>query len=151
MKPVKIVFFIALSIIIFIQGLSAQNNAGNSKTKGIIIKHIQNIKNNNPVPNSSVYFGYFDIIKSVWVTEKETTDAAGIANFKIPLRDDGSSYCFIYSISESEFGKILDKAKSKKILLQRIPAMDKGDYLEIWVDDNNMTERKKGMVQLWSE
>lgn len=150
MNKIKIILLIAVSIFLTTNRIIAQDS-DQIATKDIKIKYVEDINADKAISNSLIFLAYLDINNSTWKTNKIKTNTTGFAKFKVPLRESGDSYAFIYATNEEDFNEKLTKAKDGKIYLWKIPADDNIKYLEIWIDKNKMSSNKVGSVQMCTE
>jgi hypothetical protein len=117
--------------------------------RSLVIKYVEDLTDGKAIPNTKIHVAYYDMSKSKWVSKSAVTNANGIANFKIPVSDDGASYPFLHALSDDKLKKEMANADNGKRYLWRMHKDTK--KLELWITAGDMMSNKVGDIQMWSK
>ncbi len=100
-----------------------------------------------PKPNSTIFFAYYDLVKSEWEKSSRQTDGGGKCSFLVPRGDAGESYPFLYATAQDELDKATKDASEGARRVWRVPPGEQED-LELLTDGTHLSNTK-GTIQMW--
>lgn len=102
------------------------------------------------IPNSIIYFAYWDEATSKLVEKTANTGNGQVVIFKVPFGEKGATYPFIVLLSKDDMETVKKKAGSGEIRAYRIPAGADCKFLELEMNKGGGSTNKGCSIQMWS-
>ncbi|MDR1339038.1 MAG: hypothetical protein LBK58_03160 [Prevotellaceae bacterium] len=124
----------------------APSTKSSSKTTGktfpVKVKYSDNDK---IVPNTDIYFFYYDELKSALIETIANTGSGNIVEFRVPLNEDGSTYSFTVLLSKKEATEMKTEGNYRMF---RIPPGEKCEYIQLGMNKGGSIRNDGCSIQI---